>query len=233
MKETKNNPDAQSVKKLALEISTLRQEHTLAKWKLVLSAIGATLVLCGIVFDRVNTHEQRRHEFEITRLDRHISRMTLITSEFDKMYSDTSTVLYRNRTRTWQLVTHVMLLHQELKKLSTTNPEITRLVDYVADVDHKLAKSTATVDEWSDALALETTWDSRKYAPSPDFTLFFGDNLRSEWQHVSALAVAALSAEYSLGGTHPREKLDAFLQAGAAFQEKLYKRINAVRNGST
>lgn len=215
--------------KLALEVAALRQEQRHAIWKLVLSVLGALLVFAGLVIDRVNVAQQRAHEFNVLRLEKKTQRMTTIAAEFDAIYSQTADVLYRNRSRTWLLVTNVGMIHQALRDLRTNDPNINDLRRYIDDAYDKLAKSKATVDEWSDGIALEAKWEGLRYSPTPDFAVFYGDDLLAEWRHVVELAVIALKAEYSLSGTHPTEKLDEFMRVGATFQKKLHEQINAIQ----
>lgn len=218
-----------SDQKLALEIAALRQEQRHAVWKLLLSILGAVLVLAGLVIDRVNVAQQRAHEFNVLSLEKRMQRMTLIADEFDAIYSQTADVLYRNRSRTWLLVTNVGMIHQALRDLKTTDENINALRRYIDDAYDKLAKGKASVDEWSDGIALEAKWEGLRYSPTPDFAVFYGDELLSEWQHVVELAVIALKAEYSLSGTHPTEKLDEFMRVGASFQKDLHGQINAIQ----
>lgn len=215
--------------KLALEVAALKQEQRHAFWKLLLSALGAFLVLAGLVIDRVNVAQQRAHEFNVLSLEKRTQRMTSIATEFDVIYSQTADVLYRNRSRTWLLVTNVGMIHQALRDLRTTDANIVDLRRYIDDAYDKLAKGKASVDEWSDGIALEAKWEGLRYSPAPDFAVFFSDKLLSEWRHVVDLAVNALKAEYSLSGTHPTEKLDEFMRAGTVFQKKLHEQINAIQ----
>lgn len=218
-----------SDQKLALEVAALRQEQKHAVWKLLLSVVGAVFVLVGLLIDRVNVAQQRAHEFNVLSLEKRTQRMTSIAAEFDAIYSQTADVLYRNRSRTWLLVTNVGMIHQALRDLRTTDENIVDLRRYIDDAYDKLAKGKASVDEWSDGIALEAKWEGLRYSPTPDFAVFYGDELLAEWRHVVELAVIALKAEYSLSGTHPTEKLDEFMRVGASFQKKLHEQINAIQ----
>ena len=213
-------------RKIELEIRTLQQSARHRSITLCVSIIGAILILAGLVFERMNTYDQRRFQFEATRFDQRLERMSTIASEYDRLFGETTGVLERNRTRTWQLITHIGLLHQRLRDLDTNDQELLRLKTYVGDVYGNLADAKVTVDEWADAMQLEAVWKAKSKAPSPDFSQLFGDDLLSKWQAVPPLALAALEAEYSMSGSHSRQKLESFRDAGAAFQTHLYVAIS-------
>lgn len=211
--------------KLELEIAALRQGSRHRAVTLYVSIFGAFLVLAGLVVERMNASDQRRFQFEATRFDQRVQRMSAVAAEYDRLFGETTGVLERNRTRTWQLITHIGQLQQRLRDMDTKDPEIMQLRAYVEDVYEDLADAKVTVDEWADAMALEAVWKGRSKAPSPDFPQLLGEALLSKWQAVPPLALAALEAEYSIQGTHPRQKLEAFRKSGAEFQAGLYAEI--------
>jgi len=212
-----------------LEEKKLHQEIRHNSIKLYVSIIGAFLVLLGLIIDRVNTHDQRKHEFNLAQFNQRLSRMNLIAEDFDKLFGQTSGVLYRNRTRTWQLINEIGLLHQELRDLKVKNQEINRIQKYIDDVHSKLADASVTVDEWADAAAIEAIWDSLIRSPTPDFEHYFGKQLLSSWTTLRSSAIEALKAEYSIRGTHPKEKLESFKKLSAEFQASLYEKISIER----
>jgi len=212
-----------------LEKKKLEQELRHNSIKLYVSIVGAFLVLLGLVIDRINTHDQRKHEFNLAQFNQRLSRMNLIAEDFDKLLGQTSGVLYRNRTRTWQLINEIGLLHQELRDLKVKNQEINRIQEYIDDVHTKLADASISVDEWADAAAIEAKWDALIRSPTPDFEHYYGKQLLGNWTTLRTSAIEALKAEYSIQGTHPTEKLESFKKLGAEFQASLYEKISIER----
>lgn len=213
------------IKYTELEETKLRQELRHNTIKLLLSIIGASIVLLGLVVDRINTHEQRQHAFRVAEFNQRMTRMNAIVEEYDRIFSQTMAVLYKNRTRTWQLITHVGLLSQELRGLDVKDAEIIRLKEYINDVYLSLAGASVTVDEWADAFVLEAQWDALGHSLTPDFYYYFGDDLVTKWKELRDSALSALRAEYSIAGTHRQDKLDCFTELGAVYQRCLYEKI--------
>jgi hypothetical protein len=59
----------------SLETQKLRQELRHNKIKLYVSVVGAVLVLLGLLADRIKTHEQQRHEFELAQFNQKLARL--------------------------------------------------------------------------------------------------------------------------------------------------------------
>jgi len=212
-----------------LEEKKIQQELRHNSIKLYVSIIGAFLVFLGLVIDRVNTHDQRKHEFNLAQFNQRLTRMNLIAEDFDKLSGQTSGVLYRNRTRTWQLINEIGLLHQELRDLKVKTQEINRIKKYIDEVYSKLADSSVSVDEWADASAIEARWDALLRSPTPDFEHYFGKSLLNNWKTLRESAITALKAEYSIRGSHPKEKIETFRKQAAEFQALLYEKISTER----
>lgn len=213
----------------ALETQRIRQELRHNRIKLYVSVIGAALVLLGLLADRIKTHEQQRHEFELAQFNQKLVRMTTIAEEYDRLFGQTTAVLDRNRSRTWQLINLIGSLNQELRDAKLRDPEVIRLQRYVHDVYSKLADSSIAVDEWADALAAEARWSAASRSLTPDLEHHFGGDLLEPWRKLRESAIAALQAEYSIRGTHPKEKTDRFRELGSAFQTQVYARLADAR----
>jgi hypothetical protein len=221
--------EATQSEKETLEIQKLRQELRHGRVTLYLSILGSVLLFVGVAIDRLKTHEQRKHEFELAQFSQKLSRMSSVTEEFDRLLGQTTGVLSRNRERTWQFITDFRVLQQDLDKLKATAPEIDQFRQYVDELYSKLSKSTMRVDDWADAAGVEARWDSLSRSPTPDFEHLFGTELLAPWHQLRESAVEALQAEYSFSGKHPKEKMERFRELGAAFQVQLYDRIATAR----
>lgn len=223
-----NDIDKKKLEELKLqeEVRQLKTQNKHSRIKLFLSIIGATVLLVGLFIDRINTKEQRKYEFEKIQLEKKTERMIEIASNYNQMFDTTVTVLAKNRTRTWQLIVNVGMLSQAMRDYEPQNSETRKLKEYIDSVYSNLADQKASVDEWADAISLEYKWESIRKSPTPDFEQLFGNEILTEWTNIPELAISALNAEYSLRGTHSKEKLEKFREEGRQFQSKLYKRIN-------
>ena len=211
--------------KEVLERQKLAQDIRFERIKLYLSIVGVVLVLSGLIADRLKTHQQQRHEFELAQFGQKLNRMRVIVEEYDRLVAQTLAVLDKNRSRTWLLVTEMEQLEQTLRDLKSKDQDLLRARQYVHDLNARLAKSTVSVDEWADALSLEAKWGTSSHSPTPDFEYYFGAELLRPWSGVREAAIDAIRAEYSLFGKEPNAKKDRFRQTATELQAQLYARM--------
>lgn len=213
-----------------LERLKLAQDIRFERIKLYLSVLGALVVVLGLLADRLKTHEQHRHEFELVQFNQKLSRMTAIAEEYDRLLAQTTAVLDKNRSRTWLLINELRSFEEDLRDAKVKGPDVARMRQYLHDVNSKLAaNSKVSVDEWADALALQARWDTLSRSPTPDFEQYFEQRTLSAWASVRKAALTALEAEYTLAGKEPTEKKKSFVEAGTTFQTQIYGQIRSAR----
>lgn len=211
--------------KSALEVKKLRQEILTDRIKTAAIAFGAISLVFTFALDRYKLYEQREYESRTNVCRSSIDRMTAIAVISEKQLSDTTSALVRNRSRTWLLVTNVLVLRSKLDQLSTDDPEIADLMRYFDNVIGELQTGEASVDEWADAARVEALWRLQTGGYTPDFAALFGSDARQLWGDTATKAVVALQAVYSISGQHETSKIDFFRDASETLQSTILEQI--------
>lgn len=211
--------------KSALEVKKLRQEILTDRIKTATIAFGAISLVFTFALDRYKLDEQREYESRSSVCQSRIDRMTAIAVISEEQLGDTTSALVRNRSRTWLLVTNVLLIRSKLGQIDTDDPGIADLVRYLDNVIGELQTAEASVDEWADAARVEALWRLQTGGYTPDFAALFGSDARQFWGDTATKAVVALQAVYSISGQHETSKTELFRAASEMLQSTILEQI--------
>lgn len=223
-RRTDGQPNAE---KSALEFKKLRQEILSDKIKTAAIAFGAISLVLTFALDRYKVDEQREFDRRTGICKSRIERMTEIAALSQQQLGDTTAALVKNRSRTWLLITNVLVIRSKLDSLKANDPEVIDLKRYFDAAIGQLKQAEASVDEWADAARVEALWRMQTGGYTPDFSALFGDDARQLWGDTATKAVEALEAVYSLSGQHETNKIEYYRGASEKLQTLVLEKINS------
>lgn len=152
--------------------------------------------------------------------------MTVIASDFDKLFGETLNGLYFYE---FNKVSFSLDLQRFIDSLEKTNKD-SHLSKWLLNeskcLNDKLIHDKPSVwNSFENAVILQEQWRIKKQSLSPDFEIYFGFELGEKWVDLSNFAWEVINKKYNpLANGYAQ--IDSLEILGTAFQSELYASIN-------
>ena len=211
-----------------------RQKLRLEVWKVVLTAVGSFVLISGLLLDRYKWQEDRRQKVEDElRLARQ-QLMTAIAEKYDGLFEGTSLVIEKANYRTLGLQTSFLMFELDIQSEEMLGNIDARRAERMLDISKEfregLADRSFSLSEWADALEFLGKWKPELKGPTPDFAVFFSEELVYDWEETAEAARAALNIKFSPFAAFANigedaKRLERFRELGAKFQSRLHEEL--------
>jgi hypothetical protein len=214
--------------KLRGEIRAQRQDRV-QKWIGMIALIAGSFgAIAALALDRIKAHEQRTLELADAARAQRVARMTAIANDYDTLVRATLSVLYRERATEALLGNQVQGLVETLKSIEYPTREERLALGQLDSILPTLTNQEFHITNIAEGFALQQSWRGRNLGPSPDFAVWFGDQLAQQWSDVLNAANEAMSesgSSFFQGNPTDTDKTLAFHKKANEFQRLLYQKI--------
>ena len=213
--------------KVTLEIKQIKQNIKLAPWRMLLTFTSILIILVGFGFDRYRTINDRKWKLE-NEIKRHeISRMTEIAETFDDLYTETLKKL--NIVLSRHLVMHAafMNLKDSIEDSDISNELKDKIISHFNEALKNFQSNHINLNEYSDVIALQEIWDTKREGIAPDDFLYFSEKVLLKWDPLVATAWEALNDKFHpFASTDSKTNINEFRKLGRELQKAMREEIN-------
>ena len=216
--------------KLKLEIAELQKKVRWGPVQSWVAMIGIVVVGIGLVVERYDKFEQRNFDLSLQLHKLKIDEMTRILAETAALCGRTGSVIQERKTIRVFAGLMIDTLQEKIPSIELpVNDEDKRVIEEILEHLEEYERSFSTASKelgyWSEAIEVEAEWKLKRSSPSPDFSIYYGDDLKKKWSSVVEQNTNALSNSFSLtnGGFDPD---DDFIELCTEFIAKLKIKIS-------
>ena len=213
--------------KVSLEIEQIKQDMKLAHWRMFLTFASVLIVIVGFGVDRYKIDSDRKWKSENETKRHEISRMTEIAKSFDEIYTETLKKLNVALSRHVVMYVSFDALKESIEDSDVSKKTKDKILPQFEEALKLFQSKDITLNEYSDALALQSIWDTKREGIAPDDFLYFSDNVLSKWGTLADAAWETLNDKFHpFANTESKTNINEFRKLGRELQRAMREEIN-------
>jgi hypothetical protein len=181
-----------------IEIKYLKKEIALIPWRFIVTISSVLLIIAGFAFERYQAFYEQRWQIQQSVLSSEIERMTVIATEFDKLYTETLSTLKKEEKKPLFLYVYLDQLANDIEGIDIEENEKLKILSILGEYKKGIDDGKFSIDEYASAVSLQEKWEAYRPGISPDIDHYYGQGIKSLWEDVVDSAWKALNVKFNI-----------------------------------